>query len=207
MNIVRRLLLLGVSLSLAGLLGGCASTRLIAAARAPGYSGGPIASLLVVVISDDPQARRSFEAAFVRAFRQRGAAAQSALEALGADAPTTREAMTAAVRLGAGGLFLARLLETKEEEVYTAPIYYDREFIHGTYVYVYSPTMTGYVLREGYYTTYQYYRMESALYSVKSGEPIWSARSETEDPASPDKAMAGLAQVVADNLKKLGLLP
>jgi hypothetical protein len=162
----------------------------------------------MVAISDDPQARRSFEEAFVREFLRRGVAAQSALEVLGPDAPTAREAVEPeAKRLGIEAVLLAHLLESKEEQVYSAPIYYDRQFVGGTYVYAYSPIMTGYVLREGYYTTYQFYRAESALYGAQSGELIWSARSETADPDPPERVIAGLAKAVADNLKKHALLP
>jgi hypothetical protein len=208
MRVSTRVRLLGISLCAAGLLASCAPTRLLADMRAPGYSGGPIKSVLMVVVADDPQARRNFEAAFVWEFLRRGVAAQSALEVLGPDAPTAREAVEPeAKRLGIEAVLLAHLLASKEEQVYSAPIYYDRQFVGGTYVYAYSPTMTGYVLREGYYTTYQFYTVGSALYSAQAGELIWSSRSETQDPRPPERAMADLAKTVADNLKKHALLP
>jgi hypothetical protein len=206
--IAKRARPLALWICLAGLAASCASTRLIGDRRNPGYLGGPIASVLVVAISDNLEARRGIEEALVREFRRRGVAAEAGLDALGVETPTVPEAaVLAAERLGMGSVFLARLHEAREERAYTAPIFYDRQFIQGRYEYTYSPTMTGYMLREGYCTTYQVYKLESALYGAKTGGLIWSARSETSDPAAPDRALANLAAAVAENLKKHGLLP
>jgi len=203
-----RIRLLAVWLCLAGLVASCASTRLVADIRDPGYSGGAVKSVLVVAISDDQQTRRSFEDAFVQEFRQRGLVARAGLDALGAGTPTAREAVEPTAKaLGVGAVFATRLLGSEEERVYTAPIYYERQIVQGTYVYVYSPTMTGYVLRQGYYTAYRHFTLESTLYHAQTGGPIWSARSETEDPEPPERAIADLAKAVAENLKKHGLLP
>jgi hypothetical protein len=130
------------------------------------------------------------------------------VDTFGVGTPTTpRDAAQAAERIGAAAVFLARLLEAREQQSYTSPIYYDRQFIQGKYEYVYSPTMTGYVLREGFYTTYQIYCLDSALYSAKAGKLIWSARSETADPAAAEQAMANLATALAEHLKKHALFP
>jgi hypothetical protein len=206
--VVKRIRLPAMWLCGAGMLASCASTRLIADIQEPGYRGGPIESALVIAIADNPQTRQTFEDAFVQEFRRRGLVAHAGLDALNPGTPTSPEAMEpAAKQLGVEAVFTACLLESKEERIYTAPIYYERQYIRGTTVYAYSPTMTGYVFREGYYTTYRYYTPESTLSSVQTGGRIWSAGSETEDPEPAERAIADLAKAVADNLKKHGLLP
>lgn len=206
--VVKRIRWLAAGLFAAGLLSSCASTRLTGEFREPGYSGGPVKSVLVVAVSDNQESRRSLEEAFVREFRQRGVAAQAALDALGPDTPIAQKTvLQAGKRLGVEAVFVTRLLGLKEEQVYSEPIYYRRVWVQGRYVYVYSPTLTSYAVLGGRYTTYRDYALESTLFSVQTGEPVWSVRSETVEPESTERVVADLAKAVLDGLKKQALLP
>jgi hypothetical protein len=199
---------LAVTLLTASLLAGCASTRLTALYRDPGYSDGPLGSILVVGIFDAPERRRLFEEAFVRELRRRHVTAWESLEALGADAPVEREQVEPALgRLGIAGVLVVRLVGLREEEAYTPPVYFRRETMTGTNVYVYSAAATGLVVKEGYTTTYAHYTLESRLFRAGTGSLLWSARSETVAPESAAQIATGLSRVVLDGLARDGLLP
>jgi hypothetical protein len=57
--VAKRACLLAMWICIAGLLASCASTRVIGGRRNPEYRGGPVASVLVVVVSDAHEVRRS----------------------------------------------------------------------------------------------------------------------------------------------------
>lgn len=58
----------------------------------------------------------------------------------------------------------------------------------------------------GYYVTDKTYFMETNLYDVESGKLIWSAQSETVNPASIDSFASTYPKVIIEQLIKDGLL-
>jgi hypothetical protein len=176
--------------------------------RDPGHAAGTFRSVLVVGISDTAEKRRVLEAAFARELEGRGVVARSALDVLGPGTPLDRDSLEPAVRrLGLESVLVAHVLGLREERVYNAPVYYQQEMVHGTSVYVYSPTVTATVMREGYYTTFRYYTLETNLYGAETGRLVWSGRSERLDPQSVEQVAADLATVTLDRLRAQRLLP
>lgn len=77
--------------------------------------------------------------------------------------------------------------------------YYGR--FYGYYSY-YNPVMYD----PGYYTTDKNYYLEINLYDVETEELVWSAQSETTNPASIETFSASFSQLVVGQMIKDGLI-
>ncbi len=77
--------------------------------------------------------------------------------------------------------------------------YYGR--FYGYYSY-YSPVMYD----PGYYTTDKNYYIEINLYDVQSEELVWSAQSETTNPADLESFSAVFSEVVVSRMLKDGII-
>ena len=82
---------------------------------------------------------------------------------------------------------------------YAGPAYY-RTF-WGYYSHMYP-----YVYRPGYYVTENTYFIETNLYDVATEVLIWSAQSETYDPANLARFARDFADVIVDELQKDGII-
>jgi hypothetical protein len=67
-----------------------------------------------------------------------------------------------------------------------------------------GPYWAGY---DGYYGafTYEIYRLETAAYSLRTNQLVWSALTKTVDPQSARKLLGDTSQVVATQLSQHGL--
>jgi hypothetical protein len=58
----------------------------------------------------------------------------------------------------------------------------------------------------GYWETYKTYRVESALYRTEDGKLVWTALSETYDPAGKYDLARSLTDRIIKQMRKNGLL-
>jgi hypothetical protein len=58
----------------------------------------------------------------------------------------------------------------------------------------------------GYYSTHEFVRLESNLYETETDHLIWSASTETVDPADTGSAARELCRVLIRDMKAKGLI-
>src|SRR3954454_16692758 len=77
---------------------GCASTRIMDSWSDPSFTGGPFKRVMVVAITRNASARRSFEDIFASKLRATGIEAIPGYQQLTEDGPVDEQKMSAAVR-------------------------------------------------------------------------------------------------------------
>jgi hypothetical protein len=194
------------------LLSSCASTKLTSAWAESTYTGGVLKSVLVVGVLKDARNRKIFEDVFAKEFRRYGAEAVSLSTTLPeGEELTADEIMAEAKRLGVENIFVTRLISVEDKDVYHPPTTstvrspsYPYNNAYGNFN-TYYPYAYTYEYRPGYTTQEQYINLESNIYGI-NGELIWSVLSETVDPASIDRAISELSELIMKNLRKNKLI-
>ena len=188
------------SLAMAILFAGCASTSIVDSWSDPSYQGGPFKRIMVLGVTKNAVARRTFEDIFASKLRATGIEAIPGYQYLPQDGQVNEPELNAAVRAsGADGLLMVRLLRV------------DRQTRVATN---YAPmTFPGYY---GFYTAwvaypdvYQYdiATAEVNVFDVRTNKLVWGGTTETFNPSSVRRESAGFADVVIAALAKRGLVP
>jgi len=185
------------------LLAGCASTTLQSQWRDPGYTGGPFRKVFVIGLSArDVTARRIFEDVMVAKLMVVGVQAVPEWQHLPSDGPLPEGAVSAAVDgNGADAVLIARLVGI-DTRISVSPVAVPGPGWYGPYAGWYS----------GWYsapqvTQYDVVIVETSLYDTKTKRLVWSATSQTVDPASVQKEAPAFADTIIGALQKAGLLP
>lgn len=181
-------------LALALVLAGCSNTKVRDEWKDPGYQGGAVRSVLVVVLPPDREGNRCADQ-FVEQLKRRGVKAEAGYRAM-PDSPTGREEVLAkAKELGFDSLLASSFLNRKTElavyprqnpSVLIAP-YYD-----------FWPTHD--------YVENEYLVFATVLYDTASGKPVWSAVSDTFLKGSDRKASRSYAKAMVKKLERQRLL-
>jgi len=178
-------------------------TKLTETWKAPNYGGGQIEKVLVIAIAKQAGKRNLFEGEFVKLFNDYGIAAHPSAAILPKDTKINREAVRAAIA-GAGidSVFVMKLIEVKEEEVYTPPqMNYSA---HGYMGHMMNPMPDTFM--PGYYSMLVNVKLETTLYETAKGELVWSAVSETYNPESADDLLNSYKKTIMKDLKKNGFI-
>jgi hypothetical protein len=182
------------------LMAGCASTSIVDSWSDPSYQGGPFKRIMVLGVTKNAVARRTFEDIFAAKLRANGTDAVPSYQYLPQDGVAGEPELDSALKAsGADGLLMVRLLRVEQETRVTTN---------------YAPmTFAGYY---GYYTAwgaypdvYQYdvATCEVNLFDVKTNKLVWGGTTQTFNPKSVRKESAGFADVVIAALAKRGLVP
>jgi hypothetical protein len=187
------------------LLASCASTTLQSQWRDPGYTAGPLKKIFVIGLSArDVTARRIFEDVMV-----------AKLMAVGVQAVPEWQYLKDEGQAGEGARF--RLPSTQR-----VPTPYSwRDCLPSTRysvtpVAVPGPGFGWYGPYAGWYsgwyaapqvTQYDVVIVETSLFDTKTKRLVWSATSQTVDPASVQKEAPVFADMIIGALQKAGLLP
>jgi len=204
--IVMRLVLLLACLLI---LGGCSSTRLVTSWRDASFQGGQLRKPLVMAIVQKQIIRAKLEDEFVSQLRTMGVEAVQSYKFFpdqqGLDHDTIRARFP---ETGCDSVLVTRLVDVKKETAYVpgstqvtsygGPGYYDN---FGSY-YANSYTV---VSTPGYTYDYKVYTLETNLYEARDEKLVWTAVTETEEPASVDAALKEFAVIVTGNMKKNNL--
>jgi len=181
---------------------GCAPvTKLTKTWKNPTYTGGKIGNVLVIAIAKKADRRNWVENAFVKQFNDHGVTAHPSAAIIPRDTKINREAVEAAIE-GADidSVFVMKLMEVKEEEVYTQPqMHYGA---HGYMGHMTSPMPH----MPGHYSKVLNIRLETTLYETTNGELIWSAVSETYNPDTIQVLLESYKKKIMKNLKKNGFI-
>jgi hypothetical protein len=172
-------------LLLALLATGCSPTVLAGSWRDPQYAGGPIRKVLVVGVSEQDLVRRLFEDEFARQLREEGVTAAASYGFFSVEqVRERREAVEAKVRgLGYDKIIVTRLVGKRDVEVVQPGTVYGstgyggryyggwHDYYRDSWSIVYEPPVV-------YQVTVA--TIESKLFDLGTGQPIWSGLLETE---------------------------
>ena len=208
MTLFSRSLLLVVALSA---LGACqkTTTTIPLSWRNPAYENGGFEKLFVIGVGKDDGTRRLFEDRFARAIALEGAAAQASWGHL----PQSERLSAKQIR-GAidgddfDGVLITRLLGINQSEEYVPPSTHTVPTTYYGYGYYgYYGTSYEIVHQPGYYKTNTTFRLETNLYSVATGDLVWSGQSDTVNPESITDVIDSMTSAVAKKLKTEKLIP
>jgi len=216
----RKLLNLLLLLAGAFLVSACSATVLSGSWSDPSYAGGPVRKVMVIGVTDNDLVRRMFEDEFTRQFKDRGVTARSSYTMFTYAQLKDRQAVEAKVReQGIDKVLVSRLVKKRTEDV-TSPGYVrgssDERGYYGPssryrdtrYRNWYSDYSTTYDVVYQPATTYQVEvaTIESNLYDLAGGQPVWSAVLETELGGNRDEVVKSFVDVVVKDLKVKGFL-
>lgn len=173
---------------------GCYSTSISASWMTDNHQAREFKKLLVIGMSTNVVARATVEDELVYFLRMKGINAVAASSVMPPDRSVASEPAEVKkhklIEAGFDGVMTISLLEKREETKYvqgTSP-YAPATFYGGYYnsFYTYYPHMYSNVYQPGYYVNSQTIFLNTSLFEVAEGDLLWSAQSETTDPASLD---------------------
>ena len=175
----------------------------------PSYEGAGFKKLFVIGVAEDDASRRLFEDTFAKAIASEGAAAQASWGHLPKPERLTEEEIRNAIDGGDfDGVLITRLLGVNQSEEYVPPSTYSvPSTYYGYGYYGYYGASYEVVQQPGYYKTNTTFRLETNLYSVATGELVWSGQSDTVNPDSLKEVIDSMTLAVAKKLKSEKLIP
>ncbi len=199
----------GLILLSASLLMSCASTRMTSTWRDPNYTGGPLKKIAVIVVQKDENVRRLVEDQVARSIPAGTQAVPSytLFQTLEKDKDKIKNWLIAE---GFDGALVGRLAAIVRDETYRPPQTYvatASPFYFGAVPY--STSFDGYygyafaVAQDpGYYREDLRYVVETILYKLPEGKPIWTGTSEAVNPKSRGELVAEVTRLVENELRK-----
>jgi hypothetical protein len=183
----------------------CASTTLQSQWRDPAYTGGPFRKIFVIGLSArDVTARRIFEDVMVAKLAAAGAQGVPEWQYLQGEGPAAEGAVAAAVeKTGADGVLMARLVAIDRQVTVSPGVYPGPGFgWYGPYAGWYSSWYAAPMV-----TQYDVVIVETTLFDTRTKRLVWSATSQTVEPASVQQEAPAFADTIIGALQKAGLLP
>lgn len=198
-----------------GLLSGCSpSTKILGSWKSPDAETAGYSNLFVAaLIGDNYVTKKTIEDDIDALLVQKGVQAISNLEQVKPGLVFTEQNKDQVVqeikKSGRDGIMTIAIIDQTNETRYVpgttsySPMYYGGGYGRfGGYYGMYGPT----TYSPGYYATDKNFYVEINLYDTETQTLVWSAQSETTNPASIDKAAQEFAYVVVDKMIKDGII-
>jgi len=174
--------------------------------KAPGaepldFAGRKVAAVLIV---DDTNLRVSAEEALAREISARGPTGVPAYRIIPKEELVKKDAAKGWFeRAGIAGLVVLRPVKTETEKVYSSAVW-----ASGYYNYAWDYWGYGWanVVPIGKGRDQRTITVETALYDLGKGTPIWGAVTRTTDPKDPQSYVKQLAKDVVKRLESEGLV-
>jgi hypothetical protein len=156
-----------------------------------------------VVIVDDLSLQMSAEEALAREITARGPVGVASYRIVPREDLANKDKAKAWFeRAGVQGLVVMRIVDTDKQKVYSAVVWSSGYYGNAWDYYSYG-WATPYPIGAG--RTQTTITVETLLYDLSTGSPIWSGVSRTTDPKDTGSYMKSLAKDVVKYLKKAGL--
>jgi len=186
----------------AGVFQGCATSRFTDVWSDPGYTGGPVKSVVVVGVSDKAEQRRLFENNFSQELKKLGVNAVVSETILPAAKQANKEEATEIIRnSGSQAAIVTRVisLDTINGSVEGRPEYDSGARFSSANAIVYVPPSQSY--------QYRVVKIETSLYDLATEDCIWRGISEAVDPNNVDFLIDSIIKTVIKDMQNKKLLP
>jgi hypothetical protein len=182
------------------------ANQFISTWKAPG--AGPInfagRKVAAVLITDDDSLRVPAEEALAREISARGPTGVPAYRVIPREEVKKKDAAKAWFeRASVDGLVVLRLVKTDTEKVYSSFVW-SSGYYNNAWDYWDAGWASVYPIGKG--RDQITITVETLLYDLKNGTPIWAAASRTVDPKDIPSYMKGLAADIVKQLEKDGLI-
>ena len=185
---------------------GAADNQFLSTWKAPGaemmdFTGRKVAGVMII---DDQNIRVSAEEALAREISARGPTGVPAYRIIPKEELANKESARGWFeRAGIQGLVILRLVQTDKEKVYSSAIwvsgYYNNAWDYWGYGW-------GNVYPVGKAREQRSFTVETLLYDLSKGTPIWAGVTRTTDPKDVQAYVKGLAVDIVKQLEKEGLV-
>jgi hypothetical protein len=199
------------ALAVALVASGCASTRIASTWRDTNDAGGAMKKIAIFAATPDDAIRRLAETRAVQSLPTgtTGVPGFTLFDQPEKDIDRLKARLTAE---GFNGALISRLVSHDKTETYIppqvhiAPPYPDTALLpYYRSFYYYYPYVYTYIT-PGYVALTQRYLVETLLYRLPDGKPVWSAVSESVNPESKIVLVNEIVRVITDELRKQHLL-
>ena len=193
--------------------GGCATTKLTDAWKAPDAPAKfDFKKILAACVTGDDAMRRTAEDYLVlRIGPDRTTPSYKVVPA--SETQDMEKAKARVKEAGFDGAIVLRVVSVDQEDTYAPPAYtggvgVPAGYYGGYYGSFWGDWGTGWpmVYDPGYIKSDRVVRVETLVYSVTDDKLLWGARTQTTNPASVLRAVDDIADAVAARLKKDGLI-
>lgn len=197
--------------AVAALLAACASTHVASTWRDPQDKAGPVTKLIVFAAAKDDAIRRLAENRAVQSLPPGtvGVPSYTLFEKLDPDEAKIKERLK---KEGFDGALVSRVASVDRNQEYVPP---QTHIVQPYYGYAYSPYYRSFYsyypyaqsyTTPGYVTETTRYVVETLLYRLPDGKPVWSAVSETVNPNSSIAMVNEIVRLVGEELRRNKLL-
>ena len=189
---------------------GCSSsTKLVDSWADSSYQGEKLRKFLVIGVVKDDLMRRTFEDQFVGKMTQGGREAVASYVYMPhLQDYREREKIEAVVKkVGADAVLVTTLQDIENRKDYVPPRVDYVPAAWGGYGYYgyYFQSMQP-IYSPGYERTTKVVRLQTRVFSVKTGKMVWGGATESFNPSSAGEIVAKLASLVVSDMKKAGLI-
>lgn len=161
----------------------------------------PLQKVVTIFVSDNVTMRHSGEDRLALELTARGVEATPGYVIFRNGASNIRDldAMKQRLRqLGYDGVVVMRIVD-REQQIESVPATFDSYWGYWGPGY-WGPGYWGGTSWPGYLYTETVYRLETAAYSLRDGQLLWSAVTSTVDPSNPNQLLAETTELVATRL-------
>jgi len=189
------------------LLAACATTKVLNVWKDETFQGGRFSKALIVGVIEEPAYRRIFEDKMVEVLKAAGVVAYASYTVFPDPGQIDRGAAIEQIHsLGVDAVLVTRLVDSRNETIYTPGTTYVREdpfygrrgwygYYGGSYTVMQTP---------GHTTEYSISTVETNVFDAESEKPVWSAVTETAE-TSVTKAIDSYVKAIAEPLRASGL--
>jgi hypothetical protein len=185
--------------------GGCSSSKLVGSWQDTTVPAHRYSKILVVGVAHREDLRRIFEDDLCRSLREKGATATPSYKLIASAAAAKRDDVVRAVRdVGADAVLITRLVK-KEQRVEVTPGYVSpAPYAGGYYGYYNASWQSTYVPPA--VTSTEVVAVETRMFDTAREAMVWTATTETFDPANTEHDVAGLVKVIVSDLVRRQLI-
>jgi hypothetical protein len=193
------------------MLAGCASTRFSQIWRDPDYRGGPLQKVAVFVVTKDESVRRFAEDQAVRNMPP-GTLAVASWTIFDKPEGDIERVKARLTQEGFDGAIVVHEVAVDKIQSYVPPslephpvgpvfVRPNHRSFYGYYTWAY-----GYTYRPGYTIETTKVLVETLVYPLPEGRPVWSGVSETINPDSTADVVEQLVRLTRAELQRAGLI-
>ena len=170
------------------------------------YDGGLINHIMVVARAEKAENRQTAEEQLVGQFKQNGVRAVASMDSIPDQEALNRSTLKAqALEAGVTHVLVLRILSSVEKIDYSEPGTVSKIRGNNRRITLELPILYDFVSNPN--KTYKYLTLASDLYEVQTEKRIWSATSESFDPATVNDVIKPLGRNIIEDLRSNHLLP